>query len=74
MGAASTWILLASITVATLLSIGYNPTWNKQVVAVAGDVVEVCDGRLVVNGQPRNEPYIYEAPKYELKKLVVPEG
>ncbi len=40
----------------------------------AGDRVEVRGGRLVVNGQPRNEPYIFEAPKYELPELVVPPG
>lgn len=40
----------------------------------AGDRVEVRDGRLIVNGQPRNEPYIFEAPKYELAELVVPPG
>jgi hypothetical protein len=36
--------------------------------------VEVKSGRLIVNGQPREEPYINELPKYDLKQLVVPEG
>eukprot|EP00879_Flechtneria_rotunda_P002964 GHRR01003181.1.p1 GENE.GHRR01003181.1~~GHRR01003181.1.p1 ORF type:complete len:291 (+),score=83.30 GHRR01003181.1:106-978(+) len=46
----------------------------KRVVAVEGDTVEVHDGVLFVNGQPRNEPYIYQKPAYTLGKLVVPPG
>lgn len=32
----------------------------KRVVAVAGDTVEVKDGKLFVNGEPRDEPYLKE--------------
>ncbi|KAL4419701.1 hypothetical protein ABPG75_006799 [Micractinium tetrahymenae] len=46
----------------------------KRIVAVEGDTVEVKGGRLIVNSQPRNEPYIFETPKYELPELVVPPG
>jgi signal peptidase I len=46
----------------------------KRVVAVAGDTVEVRNGRLIVNGVPRHEPYINEMPKYELPQLAVPNG
>lgn len=44
------------------------------IAAPAGDTVEVRGGKLIVNGLPRTEPYINEAPKYELQRLVVPEG
>jgi len=46
----------------------------KRVVAVEGDSVQVKNGRLIVNGTPRNEPYINEKPKYTLGKFTVPEG
>jgi signal peptidase I len=46
----------------------------KRVVAVEGDTVEVHDGTLYVNGQPRTEPFIYQRPAYTLGKLVVPPG
>ena len=34
----------------------------KRVVATEGDTVEVKDGRLSINGVPRDEPYILERP------------
>ncbi|EIE20305.1 LexA/Signal peptidase, partial [Coccomyxa subellipsoidea C-169] len=44
----------------------------KRIVAVAGDTVEVKNGQLFVNGQPRCEKYIYEKPRYTLKPQTVP--
>ncbi|EFN53830.1 hypothetical protein CHLNCDRAFT_13086, partial [Chlorella variabilis] len=48
----------------------------KRIVAVAGGwrLVEVRGGKLIVNGMAREEPYINEPPKYQLQRLVVPEG
>jgi signal peptidase I len=46
----------------------------KRIVATQGDTVEVKNGRLYVNGQPRTEPYIFEKPKYQLQLLTVPPG
>lgn len=46
----------------------------KRVVAGAGDTVEVKNGRLIVNGVARDEPYLMEPPAYTLKTLTVPPG
>lgn len=43
----------------------------KRVVAGAGDTVEVKNGKLIVNGITRDEPYLMEPPAYTLKKLTV---
>lgn len=37
-------------------------------------LLQVHDGTLYVNGQPRNEPFTYQKPAYTLGKLVVPPG
>ena len=46
----------------------------KRVVGVAGDTVEVHEGRLYLNGQKLNEPYTNELAEYELMPLTVPVG
>jgi len=46
----------------------------KRVVATEGDQVQVRNGRLVVNGVARDEPYINERPNYTLSPFTVPEG
>lgn len=46
----------------------------KRVIALPGEVVAVRDGRVWIDGQPLEEPYIAEPPAYEFGPLKVPEG
>lgn len=46
----------------------------KRVIGLPGDVVEVRDGKVFVNGTPLNEPYIYEPPYYQFGPYKVPQG
>jgi signal peptidase I len=46
----------------------------KRVIGEPGDRLTVHDHRVIVNGQALTEPYIAEAPAYELPELTVPAG
>lgn len=46
----------------------------KRVVAVAGDIVEVKNNHLYINGEIQEEEYINELPDYDLKPMKVPAG
>lgn len=46
----------------------------KRIVAKAGDIVEVRDGKLLVNGVAEEEDYVLEPLNYELDRMVVPKG
>lgn len=53
----------------------------KRIVAVGGDTVECCDdeGRVMVNGRPLDEPYIFWAPgasrtEQDFEPITVPAG
>lgn len=46
----------------------------KRCVAVGGDTVEIRLGRLYVNGQLVEEPYVQFPGLYEMKSITVPEG
>jgi len=40
----------------------------KRAVAVGGDIVAVCAGRLYLNGMPFTEPYAHHSPGYDPKE------
>jgi signal peptidase I len=46
----------------------------KRVVAQAGDLVQVLNGKLVVNGLVRSEDFIAEPVAYDMKPYKVPKG
>jgi signal peptidase I len=46
----------------------------KRVIGVPGDVVEIRDGRVDVNGHPLTEPYIMAPPHYQMPAQRVPAG
>jgi signal peptidase I len=50
------------------------PRYVKRVVAVEGDLVEIKNGLLYVNGKPRKEDYIKEPPEYTFGPKRVPKG
>jgi signal peptidase I len=59
-----------------LQSAGYaaDQAFIKRVVAVAGQTVQVHQGRVYVDRVPLSEPYIAEPPAYEMPLVTVPDG
>lgn len=51
-----------------------SPSYLKRVIAVAGDTVEVRNGRVYLNGTAMAEPYIAATPDYEYGPVRVPDG
>ncbi|CAN6292647.1 unnamed protein product [Urochloa humidicola] len=59
-----------------LQALGYSSSdvFIKRVVAKGGDIVEVRDGNLLVNGAIQDEEFVLEPADYEMDPLTVPEG
>lgn len=59
-----------------LQEIGYSSgaVFVKRVVANAGDLVQVENGKLVVNGVVREEDFIAEPATYDMSAILVPKG
>ncbi|CAK9873930.1 unnamed protein product [Sphagnum jensenii] len=59
-----------------LQKVGYNPeeVFIKRIVAKAGDLVQVQNGKLVVNGRARSEDFVVEPAAYDMKLTKVPQG
>ncbi|GAB4378721.1 MAG: signal peptidase I [Elainellaceae cyanobacterium] len=61
---------------AQLQEFGYAPdkAFIKRIIGEPGDVVQVQDQHVYLNGQPLAEDYIAEPPAYEMPAVRVPEG
>jgi len=48
--------------------------WVKRIIGLPGDVIEVKNGSVYINGIELEEPYIKSPPEYTMRPFKVPEG
>ncbi len=46
----------------------------KRAIGLPGDSVQVSGGKVLINGSAIDEPYVLEAPEYEMQTVQVPAG
>jgi signal peptidase I len=46
----------------------------KRIIATPGQIVQIQDGKVYINGEPLDEVYIAEPPNYQMAPVRVPEG
>ena len=52
----------------------HSQLWIKRLIGKPGDVIDIYNGYVMRNGTVLDEPYIYEAPNYNMEQYLVPEG
>lgn len=53
---------------------GEETPYIKRLIGISGDVIEIKDGLLYLNGEKQTEPYINEKMNYQYGPVTVPEG
>lgn len=46
----------------------------KRVIGLPGETVEIAGGQVLINGEPLEEPYIAESPRYHFGPVEIPSG
>ncbi|MBD2234746.1 signal peptidase I [Phormidium tenue] len=54
-------------------ALGQNEAFIKRLIGLPGDVIEVKNGQLYINGEPQAEPYIAAKPDYQYGPVTVPD-
>ena len=59
-----------------LVEMGYQTSqaFIKRIIGEPGETIQVTEGRVLINGQPLPEPYIVEAPQYDMPAVRIPPG
>ncbi|MFC1975517.1 signal peptidase I [Chloroflexota bacterium] len=46
----------------------------KRIVGLPGETIEVKDGKIFIDGEELAEPFLPKVPRYQVSKMVIPEG